>query len=451
MGNSIEYYIFFGDSLTDQGEMYRRKLFGLKSMKGISGLQGKSPRGRFTNGYSWNDQFITLIYENAVIQALKDCGKSSDDIADDIIAGDSKITRLLHEEFNLNNHKQVKFRKRDFVRSYNEGGVSAYDYSKRVTLNLRLFGTEKILSNLTEKRKMLLEDDEARAVTDEHKEKTLIIEWTGINDLITVNNNPTQNRVERAVQARINNVIELIHNGYCHFVLLNLPDFSNTPRYHLKSIKKQKEASQLSLYFNKILLEQVHELCDLYPQCSIDVFDTNQLFSEIYNNPNLYGFSKQKMTTPFTSSTDFILNSDGVSPAPGYMFWDDVHPTANLHALLCFQVYTNYRFKYDFSLPSDDLLSLFRETYGQSLINDQRRFFSYSRKSKFAYKTATLKDILEHALYEKSHRTREVLIELGWINKHGTLISDHPSLIIAMANVKIDHRQKNKGHTTLPP
>lgn len=44
----------FGDSLTDTGVMYRKKLFDIIKMRKLAGLDA-SPRGAFTNGRPWSE------------------------------------------------------------------------------------------------------------------------------------------------------------------------------------------------------------------------------------------------------------------------------------------------------------------------------------------------------------------------------------------------------------
>ena len=71
------------------------------------------------------------------------------------------------------------------------------------------------------------------------KIKTLVIEWSGANDLITVNLHPNIKTAQRAVNARIENIEKLIEQGYQHFVLINLSDLSLTPRYQNKKVTSE--------------------------------------------------------------------------------------------------------------------------------------------------------------------------------------------------------------------
>lgn len=443
MPKTIEHFVMMGDSLSDRGTMAHRKLFGLIPMNGLSGLKSKSPKGRFTNGYTWDDELGALVSEEAIIKTLEQKGKSAIDIADDIIDHDPLVEHALQQDFNLDSDRSVDFQHQDFMRNYDEGGLTAYDYHQRVTDRLSYLGTEKILSRLDQKRELLLQDDKARNLSQEHKEKTLIVEWSGANDLLTVNVKPTKEEADKAVEARIRNVEILINNGYCNFALFNLPDLSLTPRFQskTKTEAERENAQEVSLYFNQKLAEAVKELGNKHRYCSMDVFDINRIFTDAYNNPEKYGFEVEKIHTPYTQSPDFKLLDNGTSPSTGYMFWDDVHPTADMHAILGNKFYLQYSLEYKFEAPHESLLQVFQENYGQKYRDDKRGWFSFFRKSRLDYKSAdlSLDKILEHALYNKGYRTRDTIIELGWINKDGQLMSDHPSLVAAMKEVNARH------------
>jgi hypothetical protein len=408
MPPKINYFIFMGDSLSDTGFMDHRKLAGIIPMDGISGLKGKSPKGSFTNGYVWDLDLAAELSEEQIIKKLKRRGLHSTDIADAIIVKDKKVESMLNE-FSMDNYREVDFKHQDFVRYYAEGGLTSYTYRGKITCNLKLSATRDIVSTLTEKRKLLLQDDAFRATTEEQKKHTLITEWSGANDCMTVNKRPTMGEADKAVQARLLNIEALIAVGYENFVLVNLPNLSLTPRFQKRPEEEQKNAQQVCEYFNQQLNKGVEALKLKYPLCSMDVFDIATPFAEIYANPKKYKLDENKKTTPYTTSPDFTENEKNhTSPAPGYMFWDDVHPTANVHAILAQEFYNNYEKKFHFSAPHESLLTEFKEHYGQRFENDRRSWLGFFRHSRIDYKKNVLQltDILNHALYQGGHRTR---------------------------------------------
>ncbi len=68
-------------------------------------------------------------------------------------------------------------------------------------------------------RKLFLKTDQN--VSMEDKAKTLIIEWSGANDLITVNKRPERKAVDKAIQARVANLknwLQRAINTLCYLI-----------------------------------------------------------------------------------------------------------------------------------------------------------------------------------------------------------------------------------------
>ncbi len=447
----ISHVIMMGDSLSDRGTLNKRKLFSLIPMAILSGLRKRSPEGRFTNGYTWADQFSAIISEELIIQEQKEKGKRSDDIADEVINKSPVIEKALKEDFSLNQDTYVNFKGQDFIRNYDEGGMTSYDYSSRFTVNLKLVAEQTILSTLDQKRRLLLEDDKARGITDEHKKQSLVIEWSGANDLVTVNSKPTVEEAEKAVSARIDNIEKLIAHGYENFVLFNLPNLALTPRFKKQSHKEQFNAELVSRYFNKKLQESMDRLQKKYPHCNLTVFDVNNIFEDAYKRPQKHHLDPKKLTEPFVESEDFKKNE---KHAPGYFFWDDLHPTATVHRILGDAFYEQYSKIYRFVQPHETLVQQFKENYGQKLENDLRGCFSFFKRSRIKYlaKDLTVDKILKHALYGGGKRTKKVLIGMGWIDKKGNLSSKELRLIHAMEKIRSTAKlERKQGKEKQPP
>jgi len=476
----ITHFVMMGDSLSDRGTLDHQYLLGCIPMASLSGLQQHSPLGRFTNGLAWNDHLSARLANQFLItdfarkdqlspgQRDRDDTDIADDIidhdplsprspldpsdiSDDVLDRDPRVENLEQNGYFLNNDRSVKFEGRDFVRNYDEGGLTAYDYSWMPSTSVSRFVSRIILSTLDYMREKLLSYDRQHELSRAHKAQTLIIEWSGANDLITVNARPSDIEVKRAVAARVKNVEELIKNGYCHFVLFNLPNLALTPRYQAKSEAERLNAQEASASFNKALYVASQNLTKLYPHASIEVFDVDGLFAQVYQAPADFGFDQSKLTHPYVQSADFKINADRTSPAPGYMFWDDVHPTAKLHAILAERFYQRFQLEYNFSAPVEEAVHLeelhisahalcaaFIEKYGKKLADDKSGFFGHFRQSNIKFRHASLEAILDHALNGGGHRTREVLIELQWIDKLGNLNLNIPALKEAMAQVDLN-------------
>ncbi len=367
--------VTLGDSLSDRGTLDKRKLLGLLPMSYLSGLSSKSPRGRFTNGFLWGDFVSATTAEQFEIDRVRkklkvlDDARANADIADEFIANDHELRTKNEQAFSLNDDEHVLFNGERFARYYCEGGLTAHDYFTDFTFKPTEEFSRLILSTLDSKREELFADDKKYKISQFEKSETLVVEWSGANDLITVNSEPSNKEADKAVAARIRNIEEMVANGYRNFSLFNLPDLSLTPRFQVRDQKSRDNASKCSTYFNYQLEKQCQALNEKYKKLHIpinlSVFDINGLFSEVYANPEEYEFDKQKLKTPYTQSEEFKQNEanpvdrqEHISPSKGYMFWDDVHPTAEMHAWLAvkFQAkYTNKTFKFEPPKPSKHL------------------------------------------------------------------------------------------------
>ncbi|MBX3709220.1 MAG: SGNH/GDSL hydrolase family protein [Gammaproteobacteria bacterium] len=348
---NISHFIVIGDSLSDRGTMYKRKLFGFIPMRSLSGLKGRSPADSFTNGYPWVNHLIAFLANEFTIKKIKDeMHLDTADISDAVISQDLKTKAILNDYYHLKDDLGVDFNNVNFMRNYAEGGLTSHDYSWRFSINLKRFFARLILSTLEKKRNELLHYDQKHQLSEKQKLKTLIVEWSGANDLITVNKRPSRLEVENALFDRINNIKQLIKNGYRHFILFNLPDLSLTPRYQTKHSNERENAHQWSAYFNKQLSAVIPILRAKHPDCTIEIFDVNKEFSDIFNNPEKYYFDKNKRAMSYLDSTEFMMKN-GTSPSQGFIFWDDVHPTADVHVRLAWRFLEKYREIFDFSEP----------------------------------------------------------------------------------------------------
>ncbi len=416
MRSKIENIVVFGDSLSDRGTMAE------SALAAFSGLWGTSPHGRFTNGYVWLDYFIRQLSTKEEVQ----------------------ITPPNFERkrgfFSINNDEYVGVEKAPvFARTYCIGGMTSHDYSaKLVPGECMRTATAKFLENLDGLREEAFQDDEYMQLTQDEKEKTLVIEWSGANDLVTVNDNPTREAAELAVNARIQHIEKMIEQGYKHFVLFNLADLSLTPRYQKASDKLREQAHEVSEVFNLELQRQIDNLRLVYPGCNIDIFDANGLFKDAYDNPAQYDLDDAKKAQPFLDTSDFKDNNPNTT-AEGYMFWDDVHPTEAMHLPLGRAFHQQiFAVNYEFEFTKKPLLRQFQKAYGMRLEDDQSSWSCMKRKQSFAYLDANtdVKQIVHHGLFGEGKRTSEVMQQLHWSNKQGECTSDNPLLQEAFTAVQ---------------
>jgi phospholipase/lecithinase/hemolysin len=357
---NISRLVVLGDSLSDRGTFDKRKLFGFIPLGDFYEVGFDAPRGRFTNGFVWGDYFVTAIIEQFEIDAARKKLKiahstvGNADVSDAIITNDLQLLRKNEQAFNLNDDKHILFQGTLFARFYCEAGLTSYDYKTKLTLNPKDEVLRLLVATLDEKRKLLRDDDKKYKICAQQKAETLIVEWSGANDLLTVNAEPSFTEAENAVNARIANLESLIHQGYRNFVLLNLPDLSLTPRFQAKNKEQQEQVAKCSTYFNQLLALKVQKTHDKYQglktPLNLSIFDIESQLAEIYNNCEQYEFDKNKLKAPYIDSDEFkknqkdpVMQEAQISPAPGYMFWDDIHPIMLLHTWLAI----NFKLVYD--------------------------------------------------------------------------------------------------------
>jgi len=137
------------------------------------------------------------------------------------------------------------------------------------------------------------------------------------------------------------------------------------------------------------------------------------------------------------------------------MFWDDVHPSANMHALLADAFYKKYNVEYHFTQPMVkplkhqehnvsrfDLVRQFESVYKEKLAEDRNGLFGFFRHSKIDLKKATLDSILDHAFYKGGKRSLDIIVGLGWFDKKGNLRLDIPALVRAKERVDAAHNDE---------
>ncbi|KTD67304.1 lipolytic enzyme, GDSL family [Legionella steelei] len=541
----ISYFVVFGDSLSDGKNMGEKASFlgplARKLWLAITGLD-KSPKERFTNGYTWADSLkSTLIskflnedkikedsarrnhnlnnadigddilsrssekqytedeiraeirrvrrkkrvaareeghlftsgLENTPktdplprhqpqkthrVTAIKKAGlpkatlrESSDDIADQLIT-DPRYSKYVREYYSLDDGRIAQYNGRNFYRNYSQGGSTSYDYSwNSIFLSLlspftsiKLFFTRLMVSNLSKQVVQFLEDNEKEEISTEQKKKTLITVFSGANDLITVNSEPTEEAAELAAQSNIDNIESLIKQGYSNFVLCNLPDLSLTPRYQHKSDEERKNAQKISKEFNKKLAEKLKILKDANPECSIELFDIETVFTKIYDDVRDNGehskyaqyFDPKALKEPYleyAKAHNIPTTPGGVAPGKKHMFWDDVHPTETMHALLMSEYYKNNLSQYKISAPAEQspeyLCKIFNRKYHEKI--DELTFgpLSFCSELRINYKEPekALISILRYALNEESNDgdcLRDAMTDLGW------WVNDKPNMCI---------------------
>ncbi len=351
----IRKFVVFGDSLSDRG------LMAQSALAPLSGLQGKSPEGRFTNGYVWFEYFLR------------------DLLGDLKVFGDARTIGLPAVP--------------DLAQTFCIGGMTAYNYTRisledEVTqlkdeakaVGLIKAGIEaitdpieaQVLWSLEAMRQSFFKN--TLQVSEQDKVETLVIEWSGANDFVTINQCPTENAIKLAVEARLSHVREMVKAGYRHFVLFNLPALDLTPRFQEADETLREETQKGVEFFNAELKKGIESLQTEYEEntCTFHLFDANSLFKNAYENPTVYGFSESKKNAIYTESEMFLKEGTG-APDEGYMFWDRVHPMTEVHQLLGKHFRAIFDEHYLFTISPENQIDAFRQRHTQLVLEEKRK------------------------------------------------------------------------------
>jgi phospholipase/lecithinase/hemolysin len=163
---------------------------------------------------------------------------------------------------------------------------------------------------------------------------TLFFLWGGPNDLLLAsalsNNDPAA--LMKAAGDAVANLATLVGTladssvGARQFLVPNMPNLGATP-FGLGSGPANAAAlTALSQGFNAGLATAMGQL-DQLPNVDVIVFDTYGFFEQVRMNPAGYGFTN--VTQPCLASLSALAAS-----CAGFLFFDEIHPTALGHLRL---------------------------------------------------------------------------------------------------------------------
>ncbi|MBV9248530.1 MAG: SGNH/GDSL hydrolase family protein [Acetobacteraceae bacterium] len=164
--------------------------------------------------------------------------------------------------------------------------------------------------------------------------------WIGSNDVLDIANHITdpvqqQADVATAVQNEVSAISSLVALGAKDLLVLNVPNIGESPYEVERGPVISATASSLSGLYNQELASSLQGLM-ASGAAKVDLLDTYSLLDEAIANPGPYGFTN--VTSPVWNG-DLTSPSSGTMAATGtaqskYLFFDDLHPTAQTHALL---------------------------------------------------------------------------------------------------------------------
>lgn len=173
----------------------------------------------------------------------------------------------------------------------------------------------------------------------------LYVVFAGANDLIG-----GQTNVNTPVNKLTSEIGRLITGGARQFLVLNLPPLGETPRFN-GSTSTRSTYNTRSEQFNTALATALDGVLTGNPAVTIKRLDVAGMFSQVLTNPADFGLvNVTQSAAPGLDPGDSSYNTSQIVPNPNqYLFWDDLHPTAAVHAILAQRALDLYRLPGDFN------------------------------------------------------------------------------------------------------
>lgn len=133
----------------------------------------------------------------------------------------------------------------------------------------------------------------------------------------------------------INEVLQRLYDeGARHLLVPNAPDLGLAPRVRQRGPEAQAAATQLVQRYNAGLSLLLDRFSATHANADVHRFDSFSFLDRIVSNGADFGF--QNTTDPCYTGDDIGFASGGslCSNPDAYFFWDSVHPTTRVHALL---------------------------------------------------------------------------------------------------------------------
>ena len=231
--------VFFGDSLSDNGNLYSVDF----------GFLPKSPpyfQGRFSNGYVWSEQLATILYNQSYVSTVNYA-----------VGGETAIFHNPIDGF--------------------------LPYSLTASLNSYLFRT--------------IFSDRSRALF------VIWIganDYLPQKDPVEDQNDRNHTKRQQLVEALTHDVVanikatveSLIYHGGTNFLIINLPDLSKNP--YAKESGMGGLLNALTVAHNAKLATTIAEIQNGYKTVNIHLFDVNKLFLTMF--ADIDGFNKKHNT-----------------------------------------------------------------------------------------------------------------------------------------------------------
>jgi phospholipase/lecithinase/hemolysin len=138
--------------------------------------------------------------------------------------------------------------------------------------------------------------------------------------------------IQGALNSLFISIGQLYNNGARKFLILNVPDVGKTPAVRALGPAAVAGANLISVTYNGGLTVGLQQLEPALPGIDIRILDVYTTLNNVVTNPATYGF---------VNATDACITPNqppfACAQPDTYVFWDGIHPTKALHAIVAQQ------------------------------------------------------------------------------------------------------------------
>ena len=169
----------------------------------------------------------------------------------------------------------------------------------------------------------------------------LYVVWGGSNNLqdiimgktVDVAGNPIPG-LGATVSDIASGIAGLYAEGARQFLVPNAPNLALIPRVSELGAAAQAGAYQLSVVFNTLLSATLNQLQLMLSGLDIIAFDTFALLNDVVADPGAYGIANTTGRCYTGDDLTFTGGGSVCADPDSYVFWDGIHPTSAVHAIL---------------------------------------------------------------------------------------------------------------------
>ncbi len=160
--------------------------------------------------------------------------------------------------------------------------------------------------------------------------------WSGGNDFLNnvelgVNDAGWSNVVTAAVLNLTNAITGLFTDGAREVMVVNLPNVGETPGLSSAPPGYASYVDSKVKLFNTLLASALTNVAQQCPGLRIYPLEVNSLLNTILSAPTTFGFT---VTTMGALEDPSLTDKSFTGPGADYVFWDLVHPTTKVHAMV---------------------------------------------------------------------------------------------------------------------